>query len=89
MRQIKDALVGTTNMRNSFPPILTYIARTYASSGTSVLDSIPPPFRLWRTCVPKRISGHVTDSIFDRYDIGDETDLADAAERLQARKHGN
>jgi len=24
MRQIKDALVGTTNMRNSFPPILTY-----------------------------------------------------------------
>ncbi len=37
----------------------------------------------------KRISGHVTDSIFDRYDIGDETDLADAAERLRARKHGN
>jgi hypothetical protein len=34
MRQIKDALVGTTNMRNSFPPILTYTSRTYANSGT-------------------------------------------------------
>jgi integrase len=33
----------------------------------------------------KRISGHVTDSVFDRYDIGDETDLADAAEKIQAR----
>jgi hypothetical protein len=29
--------------------------------------------------VAKRISGHTTDSIFDRYDITDETDLADAA----------
>ena len=33
----------------------------------------------------KRISGHITDSVFDRYDIGDETDLADAAEKIQAR----
>ena len=36
----------------------------------------------------KRISGHVTDSVFDRYDIGDEADLEDAAEKLQARKLG-
>ena len=36
----------------------------------------------------KRISGHVTDSVFDRYDIQDESDLADAAEKMQARKLG-
>lgn len=35
--------------------------------------------------VAKRISGHTTDSIFDRYDITDETDLADAARKLEAR----
>jgi integrase len=34
----------------------------------------------------KRISGHITDSVFDRYDIQDESDLADAAEKIQARK---
>ena len=36
----------------------------------------------------KRISGHVTDSVFDRYDIQDESDLTDAAEKMQARKLG-
>lgn len=36
----------------------------------------------------KRISGHVTDSIFDRYDIGDEADLADAAEKMENRRRG-
>jgi integrase len=35
--------------------------------------------------VAKRISGHQTDSIFDRYDITDETDLAEAARKLEAR----
>jgi integrase len=33
--------------------------------------------------VSKKISGHVTDSIFDRYDITDETDLDDAAKKLE------
>jgi hypothetical protein len=37
----------------------------------------------------KRISGHITDSVFDRYDISDETDLADAATKIQARKDAN
>jgi integrase len=36
--------------------------------------------------VAKLISGHQTDSIFDRYDITDATDLADAARKLEARK---
>jgi hypothetical protein len=31
----------------------------------------------------RRISGHATDAIFDRYDITDETDLADAARKLE------
>jgi integrase len=31
----------------------------------------------------KRISGHKTDSIFDRYDIVDEQDLAEAARKLE------
>src|SRR5260370_22644506 len=34
--------------------------------------------------VAKQISGHTTTSIFDRYDIADETDLADAARKLEA-----
>jgi hypothetical protein len=33
--------------------------------------------------VSKRISGHKTDSVFDRYDIVDEQDLADAARKLE------
>jgi integrase len=32
--------------------------------------------------VAKRISGHLTDSVFERYNIVDETDLHDAAERM-------
>ncbi len=36
--------------------------------------------------VAKQISGHTTDSIFDRYDITDETDLAEAARKLEARQ---
>lgn len=39
--------------------------------------------------VAKLISGHQTDSVFDRYDITDTTDLADAARKLEARNgHG-
>jgi integrase len=34
--------------------------------------------------VAKKISGHVTDSVFDRYDIVDEQDLADAARKLES-----
>lgn len=37
----------------------------------------------------KRISGHSTDAIFDRYDIGDEADLIDAAQKIEARKSGH
>ena len=33
----------------------------------------------------KKISGHLTDSIFSRYNITDENDLADAAAKIQAR----
>jgi hypothetical protein len=36
----------------------------------------------------KRISGHATDSVIDRYDIGDKADLEDPVEKLQARKLG-
>jgi integrase len=39
--------------------------------------------------VAKRISGHTTDSIFDRYDITDETDLAEAARKMEARQIGH
>jgi integrase len=35
-----------------------------------------------------RISGHVTRSVFDRYDIGSEDDLAEAAERIENRRNG-
>jgi hypothetical protein len=34
-----------------------------------------------------RISGHVTRSVFDRYDIGSEEDLVDAAEKLENRRN--
>jgi integrase len=36
--------------------------------------------------VAKKISGHQTDSIFSRYNITDEDDLADAAAMIQARR---
>jgi integrase len=39
--------------------------------------------------VAKRISGHQTDSIFDRYDIHDTADLAEAARKLEARNGHN
>jgi hypothetical protein len=35
--------------------------------------------------VAKKISGHLTDSIFSRYNITDEIDLADAAAKIQVR----
>ena len=39
--------------------------------------------------VAKLISGHQTDSVFDRYDITDATDLAEATRKLEARNgHG-
>jgi hypothetical protein len=36
--------------------------------------------------VAKKINGHETDSIFSRYNINNEDDLADAARKLQNRK---
>ena len=39
--------------------------------------------------VAKKISGHTTDSIFDRYDITDESDLAEATQRIQTRANGH
>lgn len=36
--------------------------------------------------VAMRISGHVTRSVFDRYDIGSEDDLVDAAQKLENRR---
>jgi hypothetical protein len=36
--------------------------------------------------VAKKISGHQTDSVFSRYNITDENDLADAAAMIQARR---
>lgn len=36
--------------------------------------------------VAMRISGHVTRSVFDRYDIGSEDDLVDAAQKLEIRR---
>jgi hypothetical protein len=36
--------------------------------------------------VAKKISGHQTDSIFSRYNITDEHDLADAATKIQTRR---
>jgi hypothetical protein len=39
--------------------------------------------------VAMRISGHITRSVFDRYDIGSEDDLLDAANKLESRRrHG-
>ena len=38
--------------------------------------------------VCKRISGHQTDAIFSRYDITDETDLVDAAAKIENRRIG-
>jgi integrase len=35
-----------------------------------------------------RISGHVTRAVFDRYDIGSDADLAEAAERIENRRNG-
>lgn len=39
--------------------------------------------------VARRISGHATDAIFDRYDITDEQDLADAARKLENPQIGH
>ena len=36
--------------------------------------------------VAKKISGHQTDSVFSRFNITDENDLADAAAMIQARR---
>jgi hypothetical protein len=36
-----------------------------------------------------RISGHVRRSVFDRYDIGSDADLAEAAERIENRRIGS
>ena len=33
-----------------------------------------------------RISGHVTRSVFDCYDIGSEDDLIDAAKKFESRR---
>jgi integrase len=33
-----------------------------------------------------QISGHATRSVFDRYDIGSDADLADAADRIENRR---
>ena len=35
-----------------------------------------------------QISGHVTRSVFDRYDFGSDADLADAAEKIENRRIG-
>ena len=35
-----------------------------------------------------QISGHVTRSVFDRYDIGSDADLADAADKIENRRIG-
>lgn len=39
--------------------------------------------------VAKRISGHSTDSVFDRYDITDETDLAEATRKIESGENGH
>ena len=39
--------------------------------------------------VAKLISGHTSDSIFDRYDITDETDLIEAARKMDMRRTSN
>lgn len=38
--------------------------------------------------VAKRITGHKTDSMFSRYNIVAENDLAEAAEKLESRRNG-
>jgi integrase len=38
--------------------------------------------------VAKRITGHKTDSMFSRYNIVAESDLDDAAQKLEARRNG-
>jgi hypothetical protein len=39
--------------------------------------------------VANRISGHKTDAVFERYNIIDEADLADAARKLDERQKSN
>jgi hypothetical protein len=39
--------------------------------------------------VAERISGHAIDSVFDRYDIVDEGDSAEATRRIQTRAKGH
>jgi integrase len=39
--------------------------------------------------VAKRVTDHLTDSMFSRYNIVAETDLADAADKLEARRIGH
>jgi len=39
------------------------------------------------TTVAKKISGHLTDSVFERYNITSTEDLHDAANKIEAGSH--
>ena len=67
------------------------MARKLRRLGIPVAYFIGPSVWAWRTYrvrqiardVARKISGHETESIFSRYNITDESDLADAARKLE------
>jgi len=69
IRKAFDAAQESTGIAKSFHDLRRTGVRNLIRSG------VPQ-------AIAKRISGHLTDSVFERYNIVDETDLRDAAEKL-------
>ena len=78
-QQVRDFRTTWTNVcdRAGVPDLLLHDLRRTGVRNLRSLDVAES--------VAMKISGHKTPSVFRRYDITDEADLAEAAERLNAK----